>query len=171
MHEYVHGWCRDHVGIVKINDKEGFGMNLNPVGFGFCFILFYFVLNDKYGKTWLSVQFTCLWYYVLFSILEFFRAWELNCILHAFLLTLGCLYNLSFHAVDRSIVLHCCWTECVVSLFGLFWELYFFFPVINNFANDNIVSLNRDEFARRDMVALVKAVEVTMSPRVRTGHQ
>lgn len=43
MHEYVHGWCRDHIGIVKTNDKEGFGMDLELCGF---WVLFYFVLNE-----------------------------------------------------------------------------------------------------------------------------
>lgn len=113
----------------KVMGVKGLGWGLNSRFLFVCLFVFVFEERALPQIQWnmLSVQSVCLLYSVLFSILEFSRAQELNYTLHSLLDFGPSLKSLLLCWWRAHHPVGCCWTEWVVSLFGLSCELYFFF--------------------------------------------
>lgn len=108
----------------KLMAVKDLGWGLNCVVFWFCLVWFGFEPDSSDSNmAKRDIRSIC----VPIILCTFLYTWELNRVLHSLSLPLGHLYNLSLRAGHWSIIQHCCWTEWVASLFGLFCELYFFF--------------------------------------------
>lgn len=140
----MHGWCTDHIGILKINGSEGFGMGLELCGFLVLFGLVWFWTRQlwlKYGKTWYPFN-LCAYYIMYFSL--YLRVESRSSFpFLAFgpsLQSLPPCWSLKHHS---ALLLD--WMSGQ-SIWAFLWVVFFFLLVINNSANDNIVS-----FKERDV--------------------